>query len=163
MKNCNSFKFCQVESGACLLKILTDLDSTNNTYMRYSKILLHKAQQQFQHIKQDILKSIVGNSPLYGILTAISNVSFSTLQNQCSNYAKDILDLLEDIVDYFISVLSSKANNTEISSSFAEMGLAINETIKNSELEEDYLYDEQNLSPAHQLVLSCIWLSLKVS
>lgn len=47
------------------------------------------------------------------------------------------------------------------SSSFAEMGLAIDEKIKTSEI-EDFDYDELQLSPAHQVLISCIWMSLKV-
>jgi len=47
------------------------------------------------------------------------------------------------------------------SSSFAEMGLAIDEKIKISEI-EDSDYDELQLSPAHQVLISCIWMSLKV-
>jgi len=45
------------------------------------------------------------------------------------------------------------------SSSFAEMGLAIDEKIKISEI-EDCDYDELQLSPAHQVLISCIWMSL---
>lgn len=40
------------------------------------------------------------------------------------------------------------------------MGLAIEESIKNSEVNEDA--DEYVLSSSHQLVVSCIWMSLKV-
>ncbi|EFN66775.1 Thyroid adenoma-associated protein-like protein [Camponotus floridanus] len=49
------------------------------------------------------------------------------------------------------------------SSSFAEMGLAIDEKIKISEIETSNNYDELQLSPAHQVLISCIWMSLKVS
>lgn len=41
------------------------------------------------------------------------------------------------------------------------MGLAINEKIKISEVDESN-YDELQLSPAHQVLISCIWMSLKV-
>lgn len=48
------------------------------------------------------------------------------------------------------------------SSSFAEMGLAIDEKIKTSEIETSNNYDELQLSPAYQVLVSCIWMSLKV-
>lgn len=41
------------------------------------------------------------------------------------------------------------------------MGLAINETIKNSEIDNIY-FDDLSLTPAHQVLISCIWMSLKV-
>lgn len=40
------------------------------------------------------------------------------------------------------------------------MGLAIDEKIKTSEVDSNY--DELQLSPAHQVLISCIWMSLKV-
>lgn len=49
----------------------------------------------------------------------------------------------------------------EYSSSFAEMGLAIDEAIKNSEIDNINL-DDLSLTPAHQVLISCIWMSLKV-
>lgn len=51
--------------------------------------------------------------------------------------------------------------STEYSSSFAEMGLAINETIRNSEI-DSLNFDDLSLTPAHQILISCIWMSLKV-
>lgn len=51
--------------------------------------------------------------------------------------------------------------STEYSSSFAEMGLAINETIRNSEI-DSLNFDNLSLTPAHQILISCIWMSLKV-
>jgi len=42
------------------------------------------------------------------------------------------------------------------------MGLAIDEKIKISEIETSNNYDELQLSPAHQVLISCIWMSLKV-
>lgn len=49
----------------------------------------------------------------------------------------------------------------EYSSSFAEMGLAIDDVIKTSEVDR-INFDELNLTPAHQVLISCIWMSLKV-
>lgn len=40
------------------------------------------------------------------------------------------------------------------------MGLAIDESVKDSELSDKY--DDVVLSPAHQIVITCIWISLKV-
>lgn len=41
------------------------------------------------------------------------------------------------------------------------MGLAINETIRNSEI-DNLNFDDLSLTPAHQILISCIWMSLKV-
>lgn len=41
------------------------------------------------------------------------------------------------------------------------MGLAIDEAIKNSEV--NYEFDDLVLSPAQQSIITCIWRSLKVS
>lgn len=49
----------------------------------------------------------------------------------------------------------------EYSSSFQEMGLAIDQAIKSSEI--NYEFDElEVLSPAQQSIITCIWRSLKV-
>lgn len=41
------------------------------------------------------------------------------------------------------------------------MGLAINEAIKNSKI-DNINFDDLSLTPAHQVLISCIWMSLKV-
>lgn len=43
------------------------------------------------------------------------------------------------------------------------MSIAVEAAIKNSEMDEGNEVNEDcNLSPAHQIVVSCIWMSLKV-
>lgn len=59
------------------------------------------------------------------------------------------------------SLTNNQIFHAEFSSSFAEMGLAINETVKESEISDEH--DDIVLSPAHQVVITCIWISLKVS
>ncbi|KAG7199284.1 hypothetical protein KM043_018143 [Ampulex compressa] len=179
LENCNSPKFYKTESGATLISILAHWDvpknvqklephddqSTNVVYSTYSEFFLNAASIQLQQIKVDILKAIVENKPFYGVLTAISKLVFQSGPEShivTADFLRRLLSLIKDVTDFLLSVLSSKSESTEYSSSFAEMGLAISETIKSSELDDDNL-DELHLTPAYQLLLSCIWISLKVS
>ncbi|XP_072743363.1 uncharacterized protein [Anoplolepis gracilipes] len=182
-EHCNSSKFYKIESGAALVKIMAhwlplnehheDVDSTfshseyNNilAYSSYSEFLLYEAQCQLAQMKCDILKAIVQNRPFYGVLTALLSITFRagpenwilTLQ-----FTEEMLNLLKEATNFFLSMFT-KASDTVYSSSFAEMGLAIDEKIKTSEIETSNNYDELQLSPAHQVLISCIWMSLKVS
>ncbi|XP_076247125.1 uncharacterized protein LOC143187061 [Calliopsis andreniformis] len=171
LQNCNSSKFYEIESGAVVLSILANwlplhtLQSTSNKYTKYSDFLLNEASSQLTHMKEDILKAIVHNTPFYGVLTALLNTTFRNgPESNCITleFMQKTLHLLKNGVDFFLSVLSSKSENREYSSSFAEMGLAIDEVIKNSEI-DTVNFDELNLTPAHQVLISCIWMSLKVS
>ncbi|XP_043262720.1 uncharacterized protein LOC122403313 isoform X1 [Colletes gigas] len=183
LKRCNSSKFYEIESGAALVSILANWVPINilegtilavcdkneyrncNNRSRYSDFLLNEAASQLTQMKEDILKAIVQNKPFYGMLTALLNIVFKSGPESCcltSEFVEKILHLLKDATDFFLSVLSSKSENREYSSSFAEMGLAINEVIKNSEVNR-INFDELNLTPAHQVLISCIWMSLKVT
>ncbi|XP_029045659.2 uncharacterized protein LOC114877348 [Osmia bicornis bicornis] len=173
LKYCNSSKFYEIESGAALIKILVNwvpLDILHNkteckNYNSYSDFLFDEATSQLIQMKKDILKAIVQNKPFYGVLTALRNIAFQNgPENVCltSKFIEKILVLLVDATDFFLSALSSKSENKEYSSSFAEMGLAIDDVIKNSEV-DSINFDELNLTPAHQVLISCIWMSLKVS
>lgn len=179
---CNSSKFYEIESGAILIKIIVHWaqpfnskdaaaifsDNEHNdilAYSSYSEFLLNEAKRQLAQMKSDILKAIVENRPFYGVLTALLAVAFRGGTEDWvlkPNFTEEILNLLEDAVDFFLSTFSTKASNTVYSSSFAEMGLAIDEKIKTSEI-EDIDYDELQLSSAHQVLISCIWMSLKIS
>ncbi|XP_012149072.1 uncharacterized protein LOC100876028 [Megachile rotundata] len=178
LKHCNSSKFYEIESGAALIKILatwfplnslldkTEYKNCNNiVYLQYSDFLFTEASSQLIQMKEDMLKAIIQNKPFYGVLSALLSIVFQNgPENICLTleFIEKILFLLEDATDFFLSVISSKSENKEYSSSFAEMGLAIDEIIKNSEV-DNINYDELNLSPAHQVLISCIWMSLKVS
>ncbi|XP_053978286.1 uncharacterized protein LOC128876172 [Hylaeus volcanicus] len=181
LKHCNSSKFYEIESGAALVSVLANwlpidaLQSTLaicdrnkhkncNSYTRYSEFLLNESANQLAQMKTDILKAIVQNKPFYGMLTALLNIAFQNGPEYCyltAEFVEKILHLLENATNFFLSVLSSKSENTEYSSSFAEMGLAIDEAIKNSEV-NNINFDELNLTPAHHVLISCIWMSLKV-
>ncbi|KAL6260571.1 hypothetical protein P5V15_008092 [Pogonomyrmex californicus] len=182
-EHCNSSKFYKIESGAILIKIMAHWLSLNEShkdeiiifsdnkhdnilaYSNYSEFLLNKAKCQLAQMKNDILKAIVQNKPFYGVLTALLTVAFRNGPENyilSSQFTEKILDLLKDAVNFFLSIFSTKASNTVYSSSFAEMGLAIDEKIKASEI-EDFDYDDLQLSPAHQVLISCIWMSLKIS
>ncbi|XP_071553159.1 uncharacterized protein [Temnothorax nylanderi] len=182
-EHCNSSKFYKIESGATLVKIMAHWLPLNEVskdtagifsdneynnilaYSSYSEFLLSEAKCQLAQMKSDILKAIVQNRPFYGVLTALLAVAFRGGPENwilTPQFTEEILNLLKDAVDFFLSTFSTKASNTVYSSSFAEMGLAIDEKIKTSEI-EDFDYDELQLSPAHQVLISCIWMSLKIS
>ncbi|XP_012521796.1 uncharacterized protein LOC105828129 [Monomorium pharaonis] len=179
-EHCNSSKFYKIESGATLLKIMAHWLPLNEifedvaglfskdehivlVYSSYSEFLLNEAKKQLGQMKSDILKAIVKNTPFYGMLTALLAIAFrggpekSILQLK---FTEEILCLLGNANDFFLSTFSTKSSNTVCPSSFAEMGLAIDEKIKTSEI-EDFDHDELQLSSAHQVLISCIWMSLK--
>ncbi|XP_046431030.1 uncharacterized protein LOC124184897 isoform X1 [Neodiprion fabricii] len=182
---CNSSKFYETESGSMLIKILSKwrpfheitaikLESMSHErcefyksltmHTKYTEYLLHEAHKQLADIKRDILRAAMQNSPFHGTLTAILNVGFQNdleTELMTPEFAENLLELLEDAVHFLLSLLSSKSSNHDFSSSFAEMGLAIDTTVKDSEISDDY--DDTILSPAHQLVITCIWISLKAS
>ncbi|KYQ58294.1 Thyroid adenoma-associated protein like protein [Trachymyrmex zeteki] len=187
-EHCNSSKFYKIESGAILVKIIAHwlpLNKVSNevskniaaaifsdneynnilVYSSYSEFLLNEAKCQLADMKCDILKAIVKNRPFYGVLTALLAVAFRSGPENwvlTPQFTEKMLSLLKDAVEFFLSTFSTKASNTVYSSSFAEMGLAIDEKIKTSEI-EDFDYDQLQLSPAHQILISCIWMSLKIS
>ncbi|XP_017892011.1 uncharacterized protein LOC108632148 [Ceratina calcarata] len=169
MRYCNSSKFYETESGAALMSILINWlplhsfkDCTN--YSNYSCFLLHEATCQLTEMKRGILKAIVQGKPFFGVMTALLNISFRNgpeSSNPSTEFIEKMLQLLDDAVDFFLSTLSSKSESQEHSSSFAEMGLAIDQAIKNSEL-DNIDVDDLSLTPAHQVLVSCIWTSLKI-
>ncbi|KAK1119145.1 hypothetical protein K0M31_013642 [Melipona bicolor] len=172
LRTCNSSKFYEIESGAALISILIHWLPLNtlrdykdyNDCLKYSDFLFNEAKSQLTQMKDDVLKAIVQNKPFYGLMTALLNIAFQNGQESSdisSEFIEKVLYLLEDATDFFLYILSSKSENTEYSSSFAEMGLAINETIKNSEI-ENINFDDLNLTSAHHVLISCIWMSLKV-
>ncbi|XP_032671465.1 uncharacterized protein LOC116844271 isoform X2 [Odontomachus brunneus] len=176
--------FYEIESGAALMKILAhwtssgkineDLSTTlsddeHNTNFQhvslcYSEFLFCMARQQLTLMRNDILKAVIQNCPFYGMLTALRTVAFRDGPERCSltpQFMEEVLSFSKDAVNFFLSMLFIKESNTAYSSSFAEMGLAIDEHIRTSEI-DDCNYDELQLSPAHQVLISCIWMSLKV-
>ncbi|XP_076662007.1 uncharacterized protein LOC143365583 [Halictus rubicundus] len=171
--HCSSYKFYEIESGAALFTIIANwlpldvLDGYINSsnYSTYSEFLLNEAASQLTQMKEDVLKAIVQNKPFYGVLTALLNIAFQNGPEHdrlTLEFVERILSMLKDATNFFLSVLSPKSKNTENSSSFAEMGLAIDTVIKNSEIDNTD-FDELSLTPAHQVLISCIWMSLKVS
>ncbi|XP_078038510.1 uncharacterized protein LOC144470832 [Augochlora pura] len=173
LMHCNSYKFYEIESGAALFTIianwlpLDDLDKYTNyaNYSSYSDFLLNEAANQLTQMKEDLLKAIIQNKPFYGVLAALQNIVFPNgpEHNRLTlEFTERILSMLKDATSFFLSTLSSKSENREYSSSFAEMGLAIDAVIKNSEI-NNIDFDELSLTPAHQVLISCIWMSLKIS
>ncbi|EFN80006.1 Thyroid adenoma-associated protein [Harpegnathos saltator] len=190
MQRCNSCKFYEVESGAAFMKILAhwsssdkingledstaifsgdefnDIVNLKRASLNYSTVLLCLARQQLTLMKSDILKAVAENRPFYGMLTALLAITFragpeSRSSSTDPEFTGEVLNLSKDAADFFLSTLFMKQSNTVYSSSFAEMGLAIDEHIRISEI-DDCNYGKLQLSPAHQVLISCIWMSLKV-
>lgn len=130
LRNCNSSKFYEIESGAALVLILANwvpLDVSQSTpaicdknghksykYSRYSDFLLDEAAGQLTQMKADILKAIVQNKPFYGVLTALLKITFRSGPENCcftSEFIEKILYLLRDATDFFLAILSSKSEN----------------------------------------------------
>ncbi|KAI4477006.1 hypothetical protein M0804_013186 [Polistes exclamans] len=176
IRHCNSSKFYEVDSGAALMKVFSTWEPFNTEFITdkceesalcnsYYEFFLYEAEKQLLQMKEDILKAIVHNRSYYGILTAMLNINFQRDQENCTpplNFIKKLMDFLDDAITFFLSIFSSKSTTTKYASSFEEMGLAINDTIKTSTINDDN-YDDLILSPAHQVIISCIWLSLKIS
>ncbi|XP_058799448.1 uncharacterized protein LOC131668955 [Phymastichus coffea] len=182
LNKCNSCKFFETASGAYLFKVLTKwfvLNSANKTNLKpkinmkiqslikespsYVRFLYREAVHQLIQVKHDVLKAATKNTPFYGVVTAIVMTGFVNgpeRQLMTETFLKEVMTLCEDATNYFLLAFSSKSSNPEYSSSFQEMGLAIDEAVKGSEI--NYEYDELVLSPAQQIVITCIWRSLKV-
>ncbi|XP_066584522.1 tRNA (32-2'-O)-methyltransferase regulator THADA [Prorops nasuta] len=159
---CNSSKFYEIESGTEMIKLLA---AWNENPQFICEFLLNNAKSQLIAIKSDILKAIIEKQPLYGILNAILKVVYQRKTNNYFNnkiYSEKLLDILEEITSFYLCLLSSKAENSGCSSSFAEMGLAIDDAIKNSQVTDDNNI-EFCLLPSHQVMISCIWMTLKIS
>ncbi|XP_001601186.3 uncharacterized protein LOC100116772 [Nasonia vitripennis] len=181
LNKCNSCKFFETDSGACLLRILTTwfpLNSQGNdktvqlmksqhpgieNYQTYTRYLFDKATQQFELAKKDIFKAATQETPFYGLVLALFLTGFSDGPEAATvskDFLEQVISMIEQAVTFFLNALSSKSSNLEYSSSFEEMGLAIDEAIKSSEI--NYEFDELVLSPAQQSIITCIWRSLKV-
>lgn len=86
-------------------------------YSSYSEFLLNEAKCQLAQMKSDILKAIVHNRPFYGMLTALLAIAFRGGPENwilAPKFTEDILSLLKDAVDFFLSMFSTKASNTGI-------------------------------------------------
>lgn len=86
-------------------------------YSSYSEFLLYEARCQLAHMKSDILKAIVQNRPFYGVLTALLSVAFRAGPENwilTSQFTEEMLNLLKDAIDFFLSTLSTKATDTGV-------------------------------------------------
>lgn len=84
-------------------------------YSSYSEFLLNEAKCQLGQMKSDILKAIVQNRPFYGVLTALLAIAFRGGPENwilAPQFTEEILNLLKDAVDFFLSTFSTKASNT---------------------------------------------------
>lgn len=96
--------------------------TTHFAHSSYSKYLLNEAQQQLMKMKKDILKGIVQNGPFYGALSALLVIAFRSGPESwilTPRFTKDVLDFLEDAVEFVLSTLSTKTSNTGINAYFS--------------------------------------------
>lgn len=88
-----------------------------NNYLKYSHFLYNEATNQLMQMKEDILKAIVQNKPFYGMMTALLNITFQNNQENFNiniEFIEKILYLLEDAIDFFLYIFSSKSENKGI-------------------------------------------------
>ncbi|KAG8249372.1 hypothetical protein J6590_019659 [Homalodisca vitripennis] len=189
---CSSSIFYNAESGARIVQVLVILASNcssetikqivYNGNALFFSALLSSAEEQFTLLKEDLLKAASQGSFLYGtlqtltlLLTDPESPEFMLLD---ANQLERLLHLMEENTQFFLGVLSSKSDpksvyhsTLEYAPSFGEMGMAIAAVVESSSLKDKEVSVEMGddtsadlqLTPAQQLVLSCIWLNLKES
>ncbi|KAH0554303.1 hypothetical protein KQX54_009350 [Cotesia glomerata] len=160
-----SSKFYELCGGVKLLILITKIPQKqnpfyhNNNFILYDK-LFESANLSLYSIKNDLLKGLIQGSDFNGSLMAIKELfGNSNILNVSDIYLEKLINLLEESAEFFISALSPKSSKVHYSASFAEIGIAIDETIKNSDINDEF--DNQLLSPAHQIIISNIWMALK--
>lgn len=158
-----SSKFYELAGGVKLLKFLMKNNCGEFKNKNAHDVLFEKAQNSFTLIKVDFLKALTEGSDLNGSLAAILEINFQeslTNTKMTAKFIENLQEFLDNTTSFYLSLLSSKSADTMYSSSFAEMGIAIDQAIKNSEITDDSV-DNTTVSPAQQIVISCIWLGLK--
>lgn len=90
-------------------------NAEHGNILSYSKFLLNEARCQLAEMKNDILKAIVQNRPFYGVLTALLTVAFHNGPEDwilTPLFTEEVLSLLKDAVNFFLSALSTEASTT---------------------------------------------------
>ncbi|XP_053594769.1 uncharacterized protein LOC103578400 isoform X1 [Microplitis demolitor] len=160
-----SSKFYEICGGVKLLTIISTIPNKKNPYYCNNKFILYEkffnsAEYSLDSIKNDLLKGFTEGSDLNGSIMSIKELfSNSNTFSVPDNCITKLLSLLEDSTAFLISALSPKSSEIYYSASFAEMGIAIEESIKNSEINDEL--DNTIVSPAHQIIISSIWMALK--
>ncbi|KAK0163047.1 hypothetical protein PV327_006758 [Microctonus hyperodae] len=154
-----SSKFYEIAGGVKLTLIINkNKDKLSDAHLH--ETLYENAKASLELIKMDLLRALTEGNDFSASLTVLLELEFqNTSENSHDNFFQRLLNLMEDATTFFLSALSPKSSDVSYSSSFAEMGIAIEETIKTSAVA--YEFNENIISPAHQIVLSCIWLALK--
>ncbi|XP_054260908.1 thyroid adenoma-associated protein homolog isoform X2 [Macrosteles quadrilineatus] len=175
--------FYKAESGAVIVKVLVSMvyksssrelkELINKGSDNFINVLLASAQEQFTQLREDLLKAASQGAFLYGTLQIIELLTSDPADPELSlkdDQQKRLLKLIEEVTDYFVSVLASKSESTsDYAPSFGEMGVAIAAIVEGSSAESSVLCEvatdntmsDLQLTPAQQLVLNCIWLNLK--
>ncbi|PNF43088.1 hypothetical protein B7P43_G02703 [Cryptotermes secundus] len=133
-----------------------------------SVVVLTHAEAQLTLMKEDLVQAASSGSPLHGALTTLIRLATQSDGPEYGRMSTEEVErtvtLLEQTVSFLLDLLAEKsASTTDVAPSFAEMAEAIQCNIQQS-LSDLVSLDEEglHLSPAHQLVLNCVWLNLKV-
>lgn len=175
---CNSQLFYQAESGAVLGAVL----STWQEHLVRPLDLVASCERQLAALRADVLTAASTGSPLHGLLGLVRRLlppRGAQGKREAGRWAGAegrLLTLLEDNVDLCLALLACRASSRASSDSafapsFAEMGQAIDSMVSVSRTASAFDAEAGDgdddatltLSPAHQLVLNCIWLNLKAS
>ncbi|KAJ9594155.1 hypothetical protein L9F63_014411, partial [Diploptera punctata] len=132
-----------------------------------SVFLLSEAEKELICMKNDIFEAVATGSPLHGTLVALAQLSTYAngpeFEHMSIKEIERTVNLLDQTVSYLLDLLAAKSlTSNDIAPSFAEMDEAIKYSIEKSIIFSETAKEEMNLSPAHQLVLNCIWRNLKI-
>lgn len=166
---CNSQLFFQAESGAVLGAVLC---SWREDRVRPLE-LVAECERQLSALRDDVLAAASGGSPLHGQLGLVRRLlpprgpRGRRSPGRWAGTEDRLLLLLEANMDLCLNMLACRASaDTAFNPSFAEMGEAIDSMVARPGRRAGEDGDDDGLpltlSPAHQLVLNCIWLNLKM-
>ncbi|XP_034237777.1 LOW QUALITY PROTEIN: thyroid adenoma-associated protein homolog [Thrips palmi] len=135
--------------------------------------LVAACERQLAALRADVLSAASEGSPLHGLLGLVRRLlpaRSAQGKREAGRWAGAegrLLGLLEDNVDLCLNLLACRASSdSAFAPSFAEMGEAIDSMVSRPSSDVEVADEEAlplTLSPAHQLVLNCIWLNLKAS
>lgn len=121
----------------------------------YIEYCLDTAYTQLDAVRNDLFQAITSGSPFLGAVSSLVPLVPHFLPQDVSR-AQCLAAIASD---HFLSLLApSHVPGDAFSPSFAAMTEAVEQLLPEA---EDEVPSQQQLSPSHQLVLSCLWLSLK--
>ena len=108
------------------------------------------------------------SSPMHGILTALraclpTELPSKILMLENASFLTSLIDAVSKSVTVMLSMFGGNKGSSEQAASFADMGIAIDSMIENTEndLSNNDISENYSISDEHSLILACIWLNLK--